>query len=171
MANLNSTERTKLNELINEMGTEDNTEYIRTEKNSVQMRDDIRLINKMRSSHADMLQTNLPEFIELCQTRCPFLFNNYTNIFNKVVNGEIDLGIMTKFLVVLKLIEDGKVDQHEGSVMIGKILKELYLDSAVKKADKLDKLHGEDSDDGKPVVEAKKISWNEYKQKGQPANI
>lgn len=170
MANLNSTERTKLNELINEMGTEDNTEYIRKEKNSVQMRDDIRLINTLRNKHEEMIQNNLPEFIELCQTKCPFLFNNYTNIFNKVVNGEIDLAIMTKFLVVLKLIEDEKVDQHEGSVMIGKILKELYLDSAMKKADKLDKLH-EDENGNMPVVEAKKISWNEYKQMGQPASL
>jgi hypothetical protein len=30
------------------------------------------------------------------------------------------------------LIEDGMVDQHEGSVAVGKLLKELYVDSMKK---------------------------------------
>ena len=33
---------------------------------------------------------------------------------------------------MLKEIEDGETDQHEASVKIGKILKELYIDSAMK---------------------------------------
>jgi hypothetical protein len=63
------------------------------------------------------------------------------DFFDKVIKDEIDLRIMTRLLIVLKLIEDEKVDQHEGSVMVGKILKERYLDSAVKRADTLDKEH------------------------------
>jgi hypothetical protein len=69
---------------------------------------------------------------------------------------------MSKLLIVLKLIEDEKVDQHEGSAMVGKILKELYLDSAMKKADNLDKIHASDkptTNDGKPVT------WKQYKSK------
>ena len=42
------------------------------------------------------------------------------------------LSILTKFLDVLKLIEDKKIDQHEGSFKIGKYLKEMYIDSAQK---------------------------------------
>lgn len=161
MANMNSAEKEKLNELINEMGTEDNTNYIRREKNSVQIREDILLINKLRVENETMLENEFQQFLELCQSSCPFLFNNYTNIFNKVVKGEVDMAIMTKFLIVLKLIEDGKVDQHEGSVMIGKILKELYLDSAIKSADKLDRQYNGDK---KQPVESKQISWQEYKR-------
>jgi hypothetical protein len=63
-------------------------------------------------------------------------------------------------LSVLKMIEDGKVDQHEGSVVFGKILKELYLDSAVKRGENLDKEH--ESEKIQPV-EGKKISWNQFK--------
>jgi hypothetical protein len=66
---------------------------------------------------------------------------------------------MTKLLVILKLIEDEKVDQHEGSVMCGKVLKELYIDSATKRMDNLDKEHAEE----KPQVEVKPVSWKEYK--------
>jgi hypothetical protein len=83
-----------------------------------------------------------------------------TDIFNKVVKGEIDLTIMTKMLTVLKLIEDGNVDQHEGSVMVGKILKELYIDSAIKTADNIDK---EYADQKVEPEEGKPISWKEYK--------
>jgi hypothetical protein len=161
MANLNPDERAKLNTLIGEMGSEDNTEYIRREKNSIKIRDDVRRIGVLRTEHADMVANDFQQFTELCQTECPFLFNNYTNIFNKIVKDEIDLTIMTKFLVVLKLIEDEKVDQHEGSVMIGKILKELYLDSAIRTADNLDKkIEGETV---KPI-EGKPITWKEYKK-------
>jgi hypothetical protein len=60
----------------------------------------------------------------------------------------------------LKLIEDGQVDQQEGSVMIGKYLKDLYLDSAVRKADALDQEH---SGEKEPINEGKDISWKIFK--------
>jgi hypothetical protein len=68
---------------------------------------------------------------------------------------------MTKLLIVLKLIEDGKVDQHEGSVMVGRYLKELYIDSAIKHGENLDKQY--DSESKPEKIEGKKISWKEYK--------
>jgi hypothetical protein len=68
---------------------------------------------------------------------------------------------MTKLLTVLKLIEDEKTDQHEGSVMVGKILKELYVDSAAKRLDNLDKLH--ENERVEPNA-GKAISWREYKK-------
>ena len=46
--------------------------------------------------------------------------------------------------------------------MVGTLLKELYIDSALKKADKLNEEH----DKNKPVKEQKepvKISWKQYK--------
>jgi hypothetical protein len=67
---------------------------------------------------------------------------------------------MTKLLTVLKLIEDGKVDQHEGSVIVGKILKELYLDSAVKRADAIDKKYESEK---VVMVEPTKITWREFR--------
>jgi hypothetical protein len=89
------------------------------------------------------------------------LFDNYTDIFNKVVRDELDLVIMTKLLHVLKQIEDGEVDQHEGSVIFGKILKELYVDSAIKRGENLDKQYESEKE---PQIEGKNISWKEYKK-------
>jgi hypothetical protein len=102
----------------------------------------------------------------MCVNRCSFLFNNYTDIFNKVKKDEIDLEILGRLLGVLKMIEDGKAGQHEASVEVGKLLKQIYIDSALKKSEKLDKLHGAGSasSPSPSLPPAKKISWNQYKQ-------
>lgn len=88
------------------------------------------------------------------------------DIFTKVFNDELDLDIMSKLLEILKMIEDGNVDQHEGSILVGKILKELYIDSAVRRADNLDRQYSTDKDtkdtEEEPLV-TKTISWREFK--------
>ena len=40
---------------------------------------------------------------------------------------------------MLSEIEDGNLDQHEGSVKVGRLLKELYIDSAMRQGEKMDK--------------------------------
>ena len=56
-------------------------------------------------------------------------------------------------------IEEGHVDQHEGSFEVGKLLKQIYIDSALRKAGKLD----EDGNEQESPVE--QITWAEYKSK------
>jgi hypothetical protein len=162
MATLNDNEKLHLKKMIDEMECENNTENIRKIKHSVLIRDDFRTIDSLKTSDAELRSRSQDDFVSLCQTKCPFLYNNYTDLFNRHVKDEIDLTIMTKLLTVLKLIEDGKTDQHEASVMVGKILKELYIDSAVKRADNLDKEH---EDQKEKPVEGVSISWREYKDK------
>lgn len=162
---MNDVEKQKLGELVKEMNAEDNTEYIRTAKNSVSLHVDIQTIQRLKNENKRLLKDNFDEFTALCQSQCTFMWTHYTNIFNKLLKDEIDIGILTQFVLILKLIEDGKVDQHEGSVMVGKILKELYLDSALKTGDNLDKKYA----DSKPVQnEGKPISWREFKKWSQP---
>lgn len=156
---INNKERLQLKELIDEMQCENNTENIRKLKHSTLIRDDIRKIDTIKNKNSALSKEDL---LQLCENECPFLRENYTDIFNKLIKNEMDLTIMTKFLTVLKLIEDGRVDQHEGSVMVGRILKELYLDSAVKHADNLDKQYAEEKI---PANDGKLISWKEYKSK------
>lgn len=158
---MNSNEKLNLKRLIDENHCEDNTDNIRKLKHSVKMRDDIRKIEQLKKSNAAMRRLQPTEFAELCQKESTFLFNNYTDIFNKILKDEIDLLIMTKMLSILKMIEDGKVDQHEGSYAFGKVLKELYIDSAIKHGDNLDKEH--ENDKVEPV-EGKTISWKQYKK-------
>jgi hypothetical protein len=159
MSVLTNDERLNLKKMINESDCDDNTDNIRRLKHSVLMRDDIRKLDTLKNTHVDMKNNKNDDFIVLCQNECKFLYANYTDIFNKLVKDELDLTIMTKLLTVLKLIEDSNVDQHEGSVMVGKILKELYVDSATKRLENIDKEHEKE-----PMSEGKAISWKQFKQ-------
>ena len=161
MSTLTNDERLHLKKMINDSECGDNTANIRRLKHSTRMRDDIRRLDTLKNTHSKLKQSDNDEFMLLCQGECQFLYTNYTDIFHKLVKDELDLTIMTKLLTVLKLIEDSKVDQHEGSVMVGKILKELYVDSATKHLDKLDKQREEEMVE--PSV-GKPISWSEYKK-------
>lgn len=158
--NISNEDRLNLKRMIDQSDCENNTEQIRALKHSVLIHADISKMESLKKTKRSLRLSESENFAELCRTECSFLFNNYTDIFNKLLKDEIDLHIMTKLLMVLKMIEDKKVDQHEGSVLVGKILKELYIDSAMKRADNLDKQYET------TVVEkseGKQISWKEYK--------
>lgn len=159
---MNPQESLKLKKLIGDFEGEyvDNTEQIRKLKHSELMRDDIRKMELLKLKHPEMMKTAPLKFREMAQTDAVFLFSNYTDIFNKVLKNELDLDIMAQVLYVLKMIEEEQVDQHEGSVLVGKLLKELYVDSALKCGENLDKEHIDtEKNDGKP------ISWGSWKQK------
>ena len=135
--------------MISQSECEDNTDNIRKLKHSARLRKDL---NKFRS-----LKRTLND-LEKCQVECSFLYCNYTDIFNRLVKNELDIAIFERLLGALKQIEDGNVDQHEGSVAVGTILKELYIDSALKHGNNL-------ADTSVPVsfAESKSISWKQFK--------
>jgi len=142
--------------MLDDNDWQDNTENIRKIKHSTKIRDDVRQIENLKVTWKECDG----DFLEVCKVKCSFLYNNYTDIFNKAVKNELDLTIMTKLLTVLKMIEDEKIDQHNGSIMVGKVLKELYVDSAMKRMDNLDKQFAEER---APKIEPKQISWRDYK--------
>jgi hypothetical protein len=158
---MNDEERLNLKKLISQNECADNTEQIRKIRHSNLIRDDIMKMQDLKKKHARVRKNDPDRFSNLCQSQCTFLFNNYTDIYNKVYKDELDLNIMSNLLSVLKHIEDGKVDQHEGSVMVGKILKELYVDSALKRCNSIN-----DTIDTPEVqyTDAKQISWKQFKQ-------
>jgi len=158
---MNAEEKLNLKKLLDNSDCENNTDNIRKLKHSIRIRDDIRALELLKRDERALIAMEPQQFLELCQTKALFLFTNYTDIFNKILKDEIDLDIMSKLLQVLKLIEDGGVDQHEGSVMVGKVLKELYVDSALRRGENLDKQYA--SEKVEPIV-GKKITWKEYKQ-------
>jgi hypothetical protein len=156
---MNHSEKLNLKQLTDTSDYVDNTEQIRKVKHSTSIRDAVRTIENLKTNYAELKKNNFVEFMELCKNEARFLYDNYTDIFNKLLKDEIDLTIMTKLLTVLKLIEDGKIDQNDGSIMVGKILKELYVDSALKRANNLDNEHQVDETQ---KVEPKEISWKQY---------
>ena len=76
----------------------------------------------------------------------------------------IDINILYRFLDILKSIEDGKLDQHEGSFKVGEILKQIYIDSALREEKNLDKKHKNNSNSKEKVLKPKKISYKEFKK-------
>jgi hypothetical protein len=143
----------------------DHTEDIRRLKHSGLLLDSLRTIEKMKRANAETRQNDPDGFVEMCKTEAPLMYNLYTDLFNKLVKDELNLVIMIKLIRVLELIEQGQIDQNEGSVMVGKLLKEMYVDSAMRLGEKLDKQREEENPT--PAVqkpEPKKISWRTWKQ-------
>lgn len=160
---MNDTERLNLQKMIKANDAENNTGLIRDLKHSKIILKEVDELLKIKRENPRMAKSNPDKFDNLCVNKCQFLFKYYTDIFNKVKKDEISLQILLRLINVLYDIEEGNVDQHEGSFEVGKLLKEIYIDSALKKADKLNAETGE--------IEKKEpeenISWTQYKYKSQ----
>ena len=149
--------RLQLQKMIKANNVEDQTELIRELKHSVILKQDINNLILLKAKYR-----NDPEQLTLeAMNECHFLFTYYTDIYNKIKKDEIDLNILNQFLDVLRQIEDGKLDQHEGSFMVGTLLKNLYVDSALKKAEKLDRENNKIQEVPREVVN---ISWKQFKK-------
>lgn len=160
---MNEVERLNLQKMINSNDVEDQTELIREKKHSSLITEDVNRLVELKKKYLRLSKSNPIEFEQMCISRCSFLYNNYTDIFNKVKKDEIDLSILNRFLNVLKQIEEKSIDQHEGSFLVGKFLKEMYIDSALKKSEKLDK-QLKKKEEKEKIVKPKNISWKQYKE-------
>jgi hypothetical protein len=153
-------QRLQLANMIKANNVEDQTELIRNLRHSQVLRNEINNMILLRAKY----RGDDEKIYNECVDECNFLFTYYTDIFNKIRKNEIDIGILNKFLDVLRRIEEGELDQHEGSFLVGSILKELYVDSALKKAEKLDELAGKKEEPKKAEVN---ISWSQFKKMGK----
>ena len=147
---MNEADRLNLKRMVGQSDCDDNTDAIRKLKHSNLIRKDLETFKELRRKSKT----------DDCKNKCSFLYNNYTDIFNRLVSNELDLTIFDRLLNALGRIEDGAVDQHEGSVVVGTILKELYIDSALKHGNNLS-----ETNDSQAVahVESKNISWKQFK--------
>ena len=150
-------QKLQLSQMINDNNVEDRTDQIRTLKHSAQLRQEVNELMLIKKKYDDPEEVNLEGMIN-----CNFLFTYYTEIYNKVRKDEIDYIILFQFFDVLKKIEDGLLDQHEGSYEVGVLLKKLYIDSALNKADKLNAKY--DNAPDSPVREVMDISWKSFKE-------
>ena len=154
-------DRLNLKKMIAEGNVEDNTSHIRGLKHSTPIAQDILQIKSLKQSFSDM---SSDKFTELCIEKCPFLYNNYTDIFHRVVREELDVKIFSQFLYVLKQVEDDKLNYHEASFTIGKLLKEMYVDSAMRRGAAAATATSDEKVEEHKYVTPKNISWNEYKK-------
>tara|TARA_B100001564_G_C20319855_1_gene525225 strand:+ start:182 stop:664 length:483 start_codon:yes stop_codon:yes gene_type:complete len=138
----------------------DNTNKLREKKHGKLIKEAIQDIEEIRAETGDLYKKDIEMFKNKCTNKNTFLYNNYFDIFNKVCTQEISLTIMDEFISVLRSIEEGLLDQHEGSVKIGELLKRLYVDSALRKGENIDKINPTEV---KVFKESKDISWKQYK--------
>jgi len=154
---MNDNQRLHLQNMIAENNVVDQTELIRQLKHSEILRNEVNTLITLKAKHND----NLDDLHMEAMLECNFLFTYYTDIYNKIRKDEMDLKILYKFLDVLEEIEEGKLDQHSGSFKVGTLLKEIYVDSALRKAAKLNKENGKMESEYKGAqVE---ISWKDFK--------
>ena len=154
---MDDNQRLQLQKMISVNNVEDQTGLIRELKHSHILRDNVNSLIMLKSKYLeDPDGLNMEAMIE-----CSFLFTYYTDIYNKIRKDEIDLKILFQFLEVLGKIEDGELDQHTGSFEVGLLLKKIYVDSALRKAEKLNADTGVVEPEYKrPQVE---ITWKQYK--------
>ena len=154
-------DETRLNfdNMLKESGASDNTDKIRKLKHSGKIREQVTIMMDIKKNYSRLGKRGLEKMIE---SKCNWLFTNYTNIFNKLKKGELSLTILDKFLSTLKDMEDGYMDQHEASVKIGQVLKELYIDSALQQEKKQNE---KDKRNAKKYKRPKNnLSWEQYKK-------
>lgn len=154
---MDENQRLHLQQMITANNVEDQTGLIRDLKHSHILRENVNNLVMLKAKYPDDADSlNLEAMSE-----CNFLFTYYTDLYNKIRKDEIDLKILFQFIDVLAKIEEGKIDQHEGSFEVGTLLKKIYIDSALRKAEKLnaesDKMEPEYKG---PQVE---ISWKQFK--------
>jgi hypothetical protein len=156
---MDESQRLNLKKMLRNNDAPETTEHIRKLKHSKKIKEDINRMEILKKKYQRLSKSNASQYRQIITNQCSFLFNNYTNIFNRLLKNQLDLNILNKFISVLHHIEEGDIDQHEGSFEVGKLLKELYLDSVVRQDKMSDK--GKKMKQKKPV---KNISWAEFKK-------
>ena len=153
---MDDTARLKLQEMIKANNVSDQTETIRSLKHSSTLRENVNTMILLKNKH----KNDLVQFNEEASRECYFLYSNYTDIYNKIKKDEINLVILFQFLDVLEKIEHGELDQHEGSFEVGTLLKKIYVDSALRKANKLNDARSETQQNS-----GSSITWKQFKMK------
>ena len=165
---LDEQQRIDLAALIKANKTDDCTQEIRLKKQSIVISNDVKHLIFLKQKYERLRKSNRNEFDAICVKQCSFLFNNYTDLYNKIMNDNLNLTILERFLTILKKIEDGEIDQHEGSYLVGTYLKEMYIDSALKTHEKLDAKTDNKKSKQQPFSKVeKKISYKDFKLLGK----
>ena len=123
---LSDNDRFQLKKMLEAHSVEDQTAKIREQQHSAEIRRCIQCIVAHKARGLTKAEIEAAVAVE-----CGFLFFHYFEIYNMVLK-DVDLTILNKLLEVLEQIETGTCDQHEGSFLVGKLLKEVYIDGIIK---------------------------------------
>jgi hypothetical protein len=149
---LSDHDRHQLRKMVEAHNVEDNTEKIRSNQHSGEIRRCIRYITDTKLKFPELSKQQLEDEI---LKEAGFLFFHYFDIYNLVVK-DVDTRILDQLLEVLGKIEVGECDQHEGSYLVGKYLKEMYVDDVLRRSARTD----EEMSKPLPVAD---ITWSQFK--------
>ena len=158
---MDKNERIQLDKMLRANNTEDCTNEIREKKHSKLLKNDVKKMIELKEKYKRLKYSNKNQYETMLKSQCSFIYEKYTDILNRINKDEIDFDILWRFLDVLEKIETGELDQHEGSYAVGSLLKQIYIDSSIKKGEKIDKKYTKKKKT--KVDKTKNISWNEYK--------
>lgn len=151
---LSESDRYQLSKMSNEFV--DKTEEIRASKNSIKLRENIIAFLRIKKENPGLPKHDLEPLI---LAECHFLFYEYMELYNLLLKEDMEPTILFQLLDVLKDIEDGKCDQTEGSVRVGTLLKEIYIDQKLAETRKRDALYASPE-----PVKPKVVHWKDYKK-------
>ena len=155
-------ERLKLDDLLRKDDVIQTTDKIRELRHSSQIKIAVDNIAKLKRNHSRL---GKDMFRSMAMKQAEFLYVNYSVLFNKLVNEELNIKILYEFINILSQIENGQINQHEGSYLVGKKLKELYVDGVInkdKKSREKDAIEDQKKLD-KMKKPKKKISYKQFK--------
>jgi hypothetical protein len=159
---MDENQRLQLQDMIKANDTQDQTEKIRKLKHSSLIKADVQAFLQIQKKYSHSQGNEF--FRKICMKQCSFLYTNYTDIYNKLTKGELNLNILSQFVDILAEIEEGKMDQHEGSFKVGTILKQMYVDSALKKSEKLDRRNKKtNKGPSQKINQGKNLTYKQYK--------
>lgn len=131
---MNQEHREKLNEMLKDNDDAvDNTDYIREQKYSDKIKLDVEKLMIFKSKNKELLATNRKEYDVKIKEECSFLSSTFPEILDKLKEDNVDMKLMFQIIQIYRQIEEGKMDQHEASFMLGTILKEMYVDTVISK--------------------------------------
>ena len=106
---MNCQDRQQLDRMIRDGGVEDVTDCIRNRKHSPTLRQELENVKWLLASE----YAGQDGFDDRCEAAAPFMFRNYTDIYNRARKGNLDFDIMGQFVDVLARIEEGELGQIE----------------------------------------------------------
>jgi hypothetical protein len=146
---LSDSDRYQLKKMVEANSVEDNTLKLRELQHSGEIRRCVNYIVETKKKFSTKAEVETAIAGE-----CGFLLFHYYDIYNLVLkDGDVDL--LNKFLDVLHRIEVGELDQHEGSFLVGKVLKEMYVDTVVRET--------ASREEKKEKVAHRDLTWSQYR--------
>lgn len=173
MSLLDSNEKAAVDKMLLENPVEDFTKDIRERSHSKLITEDRDKLIALKHKYSRLASSNKKQFVSICENQCKFLYDNYNSIFNSLLNDKLDMVIFDKFIEILENIENGLLSQHEGSYLIGKYLKNIYVDKKIKtgthdnktnKSKKTSKANADDKSNNDNTNQESNISYKQFKK-------